>query len=511
MTSLTVDDQARTRWILLLGVSLASFVGCIDFTIVNTAIADIQGGLAATVSEAQWIVAAFVMALSGFMVVSGRLADRYGRRRLFYIGMAAFTLGSLGAGAAPSIEALIGFRFVQGASAAALYTTTAAIVSDAFPEAMRGRALGLLFAANGIGLALGPVAGGVLVELLGWRWVFFVNVPFLLLSAVLCFSSVRETRDESDRGPLDWPGVGLLLAGLASLLLGLTQAKDWGWTAIPTLAATGGGLCLLLLFVVVERRAASPLIRLDLFANRRFAAAGIATFALAFFYCSAFFLMPLYLGVVRGYGSLLTGLMLLPTTALVALASPVVGKLADRHGPMPLLAAGLALLALSASLQMLFSEATSTPFVILAFATMGIGWGCILGPSTLAALSSVPKRLGGVAMGACWTIHNVGGATGLVLSTLLYRMLAEQALQSEAHLSSGIDPAWIDRLVSEPTVAAEQLARLLGGAPNPGLVDDFFTSGYRAAMGLLTAATLLALAAMVVLARRGARGNAPGA
>jgi EmrB/QacA subfamily drug resistance transporter len=504
MTSLTANDQARTRWVMLLGVSLASFVGCIDFTIVNTAVADIQTGLTATVSEAQWIVTAFVMVLSGFMVVSGRLADRYGRRRLFYVGMAVFTLGSLGAGAAPSIEVLIAFRFVQGASAAVLYTTTAAIVSDAFPEAVRGRALGLLFAANGIGLALGPVAGGVLVEFLGWRWVFFVNVPFLLLSAALCFASVRETRDDSDREPLDWPGVGLLLSGLASLLLGLTQAKDWGWTALPTLATTGGGLCLLLLFVAVERRAAAPLIRLDLFANPRFAAAGIATFALAFFYCSAFFLMPLYLGVVRGYGSLLTGLMLLPTTALVALASPVVGRLADKHGPTPLLAAGLVLLALSAGLQMLFSTGTSTAFVILAFATMGIGWGCILGPATLAALSSVPKQLGGVAMGASWTIHNVGGAIGLVLSTLLYRTFAERALQSKAHLSSGIDPAWIDRLVSEPTTAAVRLAGLLGGAPNAGLVDDFFLSGYRASMALVAVATLFALAAIAVLTKRDA-------
>lgn len=206
-------DASRSRWIGLLGVSLASFVGCIDFTIVNTAIPEIQDGLSASVSEAQWIVTLFVTALSAFMVVAGRLADLYGRRKVLYTAMAVFGLASIGAGAAPTIEVLIGLRFVQGASAAALYTASAAIVSNAFPEQERGRAIGLLFAANGVGLALGPVAGGLLVGFLGWRWVFFVNVSFLLASAVLCFANIAESRDEADRRAIDWPGVALLIAG----------------------------------------------------------------------------------------------------------------------------------------------------------------------------------------------------------------------------------------------------------------------------------------------------------
>ncbi|WP_213739859.1 MFS transporter [Bradyrhizobium sp. dw_411] len=497
-----VNHLPRTNWTTLLGVSLASFVGCIDFTIVNTAIPEIQAGLGASVSEAQWVVTLFVMALSAFMVVTGRLADLYGRRKALYAGMAVFGIASIGAGAAPSIEVLIAFRFAQGAGVAALYTASAAIVSNAFTEQERGRAIGLLFAANGIGLAIGPVAGGLLVGFLGWRWVFFVNVPFLVLSAALCLASVRESRDETDTNAIDWYGVGLLTAGLFCLLLGITQGMDWGWTSLPTLAAIGGGLCLLALFVLVESRVAAPLVQFGLFANRRFAAAGVATFALAFFYCSAFFLMPLYLSVVRGYDSMLTGFMLLPTSALVALTSPLVGRLADKYGPARLLVAGLSLLAVSAGLQMMFSGGSNIALVIVAFMVMGLGWGCILGPSTVAALASVPERLGGVAMGASWTIHNVGGAIGLVLSTLIYRLFAGNALYRTAHFTADADPALVGRLVSEPATAMERLTSLADGVVNPAaLIDGYFMSGYRAAMGLLVLATLLALIANVALGR----------
>jgi EmrB/QacA subfamily drug resistance transporter len=497
-----VGHGSRTRWIGLLGVGLASFVGCIDFTIVNTAIPDIQTGLSASVAESQWIVTAFVMALSGFMVVAGRLADLYGRRKALYIVMAVFGLASAGAGAVSSIEWLIAMRFVQGASAAGLYTASAAIVSNAFPEQERGRAIGLLFAGNGIGLAVGPVAGGLLVGFLGWRWVFFVNVPFLILSAALCVASITESRDETAEPAIDWFGVALLIAGLTCLLLGITQGMNWGWLSLRTLVAIMGGLVLLGGFVLLEKRVAAPLINLDLFANRRFAAASVATCALAFFYCSAFFLMPLYLSVVRGDDSTLTGLMLLSTTALVALTSPVAGQLTDRHGPVPLIAAGLILLALSAGLQTLFSNGSGLPLVIGAFMVMGIGWGCILGPSTVAALTSVPDRLGGAATGASWTIHNIGGAIGLVLSTLVYRLAAEGAIDRSGHFATGADPAVLAQLVAEPTQAAERFAGVAGGPSNPAaFIENYFMSGYRAAMWLLALTALVALVVNIVLVR----------
>lgn len=401
-----------SRWIALLGVAIASFVGCLDFTIVNTAIPDIQRALAATVGETQWIVTIFVMALSAFMVVGGRLADLYGRRRMLQGGLVLFALASLGAGLAGTIGQLVAFRFVQGLGAAVLYTASAAIVAEAFPEAERGRAIGLLFAGNGLGLALGPVAGGVLVALWGWRGVFLINLPFLALSGLLCGLSVRESRDPAPSG-IDWPGLALLVPGMLLLLFGISRIPDSGWTAPGTAGSILGGAVLLAAFLQVEARASAPLIRLDLFANGLFLEAAIATVALAFFYCAAFFMMPLYLSDIRRIAPVQVGLALLPTTALVALSSPVVGRLIDR--------AGLALLAGSAAVQTLFTAETPLPLLLAGFALMGLGWGCVLGPSTVAAIGAVGEVAGGVAMGVSWTLHNLGGALGLALASAVYR------------------------------------------------------------------------------------------
>ncbi len=493
-------QETTSRWIGLAGVSVASFIGCIDFTIVNTAIPDIQAGLHATVGAAQWIISGFVMALSSFMVVTGRLADLYGRRRALYIAIFIFGIASLGAGASVTIGQMIACRFIQGASVAALYTASAAIVANAFADNERGKAMGILFAGNGFGLALGPVAGGVLIGALGWRWVFLINIPFLLLSLLLCRGRLRESLNTEDRAAIDWLGLVLLVAGLSLLLLGITKAVDWGWTSGATLGAIGGGVALLVLFLIAELRSAAPLLQVHLFTNARFVIASIATAGLAFFYCSAFFLMPLYLTTVRGNGSFAVGFLLLPTTAMVAIISPVAGRLVDRIGPLPLMLAGLALLAGSAALQSLFSDRSGLPFVILAFAVMGLGWGCILGPSSVAALASVPERLGGVAMGASWTLHNVGGALGLTLATVVYRLRASAALQEQAAPTLTIAPAQADQWVSEPEHALDSLAHA-GVEPSLArtLAAQSFLAGYSAAMVLLVFVTLAGLAAIALL------------
>lgn len=412
---------ARQRWLALGGIAIASFLGCIDFTIVNTAIPAISSDLQAGVAQLQWIVTAFVTALSACMVAAGRLADLLGRRRLLYAGMLLFGVASTGAGLAGSLAALVAWRVLQGIACAALYTTSAAIVAHAFPEQQRGRALGLLFAANGLGLAVGPVAGGLLVDALGWRAVFLLNVPLLLAAFALCLGRVAESRGEESGQRFDLAGLLLLSCGLPGVLLAVSEGARWGWTAPATLACGGLGLLLLLTFVQVERKVAAPLLQLSLFANGRFLVASLANFALAFFYCAAFFLLPLYLGTVRAQGSSQIGWLLLPITAVMALVSPQAGKLADRFGTTPVLAAGFACLALSAGLQANFTATSSWIQVVLALACMGVGWGAILGPATAAALASVPAPQAGVAMGASWTLHNVGAALGLTLATVLYQ------------------------------------------------------------------------------------------
>lgn len=450
------DDRARQRWLALGGIAIASFLGCIDFTIVNTAIPAIGGELHAGVGALQWIVTAFVTALSACMVAAGRLADRFGRRRLLYAGMLLFGAASLGAGLADTVAVLVAWRVLQGVACAALYTTSAAIVAQAFPEHQRGRALGLLFAANGLGLAIGPVAGGLLIDWLGWRSVFLLNVPLLAAAFALCLRRVQESRGDAAGQHLDLAGLLLLSSGLPCVLLAISEGARWGWTAPPTLATGVSGLLLLLALMVVEHRAASPLLQLSLFANRAFLLASLANFALAFFYCAAFFLLPLYLGTVRGQGSSHIGWLLLPITAVMALVSPQAGRLADRYGTTPLLAAGFAWLALSALLQAGLTAISSWTLVVLALACMGVGWGCILGPATAAALASVPAPQAGMAMGTSWTLHNLGAALGLTLATMLF-----QSVGGNAQVLAGFQAVlWLLCAISLATLAV-LLAALL--------------------------------------------------
>jgi len=415
----------RQRWLAMAGIAIASFLGCIDFTIVNTAVPAIQSALQADIAQVQWIVTAFVVALSSCTIAVGQLADRYGRREVMFASMALFALASLGAGLASSLGWLIAWRAVQGMACAGLYTASAALVAAMFPEAQRGKALGLLFSINGLGLALGPVAGGLLVGAWGWSAIFLVNVPLIAASIALCMGRLAVAAAPAARARFDWLGAVLLLVVLPCALAALIHGGDWGWASPATLGLLAVAVLAGAALVVVERRAPAPLLRWALFVQPRFVVAACATAALAFFYCVAFFLMPLYLGELRGQDSAATGWLLLPTTAVMALVSPLAGRGCDRWGAGPVMSAGFAALLVSALMQSVFDASTSWPWVLAAFGFMGLGWGCVLGPSMTAALTALPQALAGTALGMATTLHNVGGALGLAIGTVLYRFAAQ--------------------------------------------------------------------------------------
>ncbi len=217
------------KWWALIGVGIASFLGCIDFTIVTTALPAIQNNLHASIIQLQWIINIFTLALSSFMVVMGRLADIYGRRKILYIGMATFAGSSLLAGCATNIELLIFWRLIQGVSCAILYTASGAIVSHAFPIEERGRAMGIFFGISFTGLAAGPVIGGFIVGTLSWCWVFFVNVPVVIISLIICMLSIPKSKDTSISPKIDYIGALTLMLAISSLILHLKQ-----WRGIAT-------------------------------------------------------------------------------------------------------------------------------------------------------------------------------------------------------------------------------------------------------------------------------------
>ncbi|MGY2288099.1 MFS transporter [Pseudomonas gingeri] len=423
-----VFAQQQRKWWALLGVSIASFLGCVDFTIVNTALPALQADLGASVDSLQWVINGFILALSSFMVLVGRLADLHGRKRVLFIGLSVFGLASLGAGLAVGIDGLIAARIAQGLACAVLYTASGAIVANTFDSAEQGKAFGVLFGVNGVGLAVGPVLGGLITSAFGWQWIFLINVPFVLLSLGICAFSVSESRSPQAGTRLDWLGAALLLVGLPSLVLVIVQGAAWGWSSPLSLGLIGLAVVALTAFVRVEKRVAAPIIDLQLFANRRFVAGVVASFTLAVFYCVAFFVMPLYLALVRGESVQASGLLLLPTTLGVALLSPLVGRLVDRKGPALLIKSGLLLFLLSALLQAGFDRQTSLPYLLAAFVIMGLGWASILGPSTVLGISSVPQGVSSVAMGSLMTLHNVGGGLGLAVGVGIYHGFSGQPL-----------------------------------------------------------------------------------
>ncbi|MCQ4321549.1 MFS transporter [Stutzerimonas stutzeri] len=411
----------QQRWLAMAGIAIASFLGCIDFTIVNTAIPAMQSAFQASIEQVQWVVTAFVMALSSCTIAVGQLADRHGHRRAMLASMAVFGVASLGAGLAAGLPMLVAWRAVQGMACAGLYTASAALVAAMFSEQERGKALGLLFSINGLGLAIGPVFGGLLVEVLGWRWIFLVNVPLIAASFVLCAGRLAVQPAAPAQERFDWLGGILLLAVLPCGIAALIHGPDWGWSSPATLGLLTVAALLGYVLSRVERRAAAPLLRLGFFVRPGFAIAACATAVLAFFYCVAFFLMPLYLGQLRGQDSAATGWLLLPTTLVMALISPLAGRGCDRLGAVPVMMAGFSALLVSALMQSAFTAATGWPWVLTAFACMGIGWGCVLGPSMTAAMAALPESLAGTALGMATTVHNVGGAVGLAIATVLFR------------------------------------------------------------------------------------------
>jgi MFS family permease len=274
-------------WLALVGLGLASFLGCIDFTIVNTALPILQASLNTTVTQLQWVINIFMLVLSACMVVAGRFADLHGRRKWLYIGMVLFGVSSVGAGLSPTINWLIFFRLLQGLAVAILYTVPVAIIANSFPEKIRGRATGILIGINGLGLAAGPLLGGMILSFLSWRWIFFVNAPLIILSLIICFVTLLESKTDELNAKIDWLGLMLLIIGMPLFVFVIINGSAWYWYAVAVMT--------MIALYFVENKSSSPIIQFKLFANHKFFSALIANFALAFFYTVLFFLLPFYL------------------------------------------------------------------------------------------------------------------------------------------------------------------------------------------------------------------------
>src|SRR4051794_37948699 len=351
MTTTRKDHQmpartstARPGWTLAI-VSIALFMTALDNLVVGVALPSIRVDLGGSIESLEWTVNAYTLAFAVLLITGAALGDRFGRKRMFVLGLSIFTTASATAAIAPSIDALIAARALQGLGAAIVLPLTLTLLSEAFPPAKRGAALGIWAGVSGLGVALGPFVGGAVVEGIAWQWIFWLNVPIGLVLIPVAVARLSESRGPSRT--LDLPGLVLAGTGLFGLTFGIVRATALGWTSATVVTSITAGVVLLAAFLWWETRAPAPMLPLRFFRSRAFAATNGVSFAMFFGTFGSIFLLSQFFQTAQGYSPFEAGLRTLPWTAMPMLVAPIAGLLSDRIGSRPLMTTGLALQAIA--------------------------------------------------------------------------------------------------------------------------------------------------------------------
>jgi EmrB/QacA subfamily drug resistance transporter len=409
------------RWLVVGTVCIGGFMGQVDSSITQLLLPQLEHSFGARLSTVSWVALAYLLTMTAFLPIFGRLADMLGRKLLYTGGFLLFVLGSGLCGFAPSLPVLIACRVLQGIGAALLVTNSVAIlVVIAGPE-RRGKALGVQVAAQAVGLSAGPVIGGFLLDTLGWQWVFWINVPFGLIGAVIGWFAIPPTKDLSGGGCFDWKGALLILPALTAFMMVVNEAHLWGVASPAFLGGAVVAIVLLALFVHAERRVVAPLVNLTLFRSAAFAAgsaAGLMSYAMLF---GLFFLMPFLFMRLYQDSALTAGLRLAIVPVVLGLIAPFSGALSDRFGPRLLTVSGMAVCV--AALALLYAAVDGTvpsfPFVMLALAGVGLGQGLFGSPNNNSIMAAAPSRVTGAAGGLMNIVRFCGMSIGVAAASAL--------------------------------------------------------------------------------------------
>jgi EmrB/QacA subfamily drug resistance transporter len=409
-----ISEDAR-KWWTLAAVAFGLFMIMLDNTVVNVALPSIAADLQIGLSELEWIVTGYALTFASLMLTGGKLADLLGRRLIFIVGLAIFTLSSLVCGLAGSGELLIAARVVQGAGAALMNPATLSIIAATFPPRQRGTAIGIWAGTSAMALAIGPLVGGLLTEHISWSWIFFVNVPIGVIAIGASLLLIPESKDESAEQRLDLPGLLTSGIGLFALTYGLIEANTYGWTSSRILGAFAVAVGMLVAFVLLETRQRLPMLDLSLFRNGTFAGANLAVLLVALAMFGVFFFVSLYMQGVLGYSAVETGAAFLPLTILIMLTAPIAGKASDRFGSRWLMTVGMILIAIQlfyfSRLGVEESYWNLLPGMILG----GFGIAMVMTPSAAAAVRALPVDKAGVGSAVLNAFRQVGGTMGIAV------------------------------------------------------------------------------------------------
>ena len=419
----TISPQrANFKWWVFATVAVGTFVSVMDQTGVNLALPRIADNFDATIPAVQWVALGYILTTGTLLMPMGRLSDMLGRKRIYVAGFLVFTIGAVLTGLAPTLLGVILFKVLQGVGAAMVQANGMAIVTSAFAPSERGKAIGLFMTVVGMGAIAGPVVGGAVVGAFGWRFIFFMGLPFGLVSivAALIVLEGRSTEDSlrgDDRASFDWVGAFLSSATLATFLLVMTNAHRVGWGSPIVAVAMAGVIMLGVAFLWWERRAPDPMLALELFRSRLFSLGNSASFLTFLAGTSVFFIMPFYLQGVLGYSPGRAGLTMAPTALAFAVLGPISGRLSDRFGWRRFAVAGLAASLISMLMLSRLGTTASVASVMTALALQGVGMGLFFSPNASAVLSTVARERYGIATAFMNMVRNIANVTGVGLAT----------------------------------------------------------------------------------------------
>jgi EmrB/QacA subfamily drug resistance transporter len=470
------------KWWTLVAVLAGTFMLLLDVTIVIVAQPDIQHALKASFSDVQWVIDAYALTLASLLLTAGVLADRYGRRLLFVIGLVIFTLGSLLCGVATDPVMLILSRSGQGVGGAIMFAVSLALLGHTFRGKERGTAFGAWGAVAGIATALGPMLGGLIVTEWSWRGIFLVNVPVGVLAIAVTLWQVEESR--SPHAPrLDWAGFGLLTAGLVSLVYGLIRASESSWSDTGVVICLAVGVAALALFVIVESRIAEPMFDITLFRSPTFAGASIAAFAMNGSLYAMLLYLVLYLQDVKGYSALDAGLRVAIISGAQFVTATAAGKVSHRVPARWLIGPGLLLVGVGLIIMAGLNGDSSWTHLIPGFIVAGLGGGMVNPPLASTATSVVPPHRAGMASGINTTFRQIGIAAGIAALGSIFTAAMERNL--------GPSSAGLVQAVRQGGTVPRQAAAAVGNAFAAGLNDLVVITGIVALVGAVCSLVLI--------------------
>ncbi|MGB5953546.1 MAG: MFS transporter [Ornithinimicrobium sp.] len=486
------------RWWTLIAVCTGIFVLLLDITIVTVALPDIQRELDASLSDLQWVIDAYALVLASLLLTAGSLADLYGRKRVFVIGIALFGLGSALCGLAPNVLFLTLARGAQGVGGAAMFATALALLAATFSGRERGVAFGAFGAVTGVAVAIGPVAGGVLTSGLSWRWIFWVNLPICVAAIVVSLRTVQESKDP-DAGRPDWVGFVTFSSALGLLVFGLIDAGLRGWTDPLVVGALSGSAVLLGFFVLSQMKQSKPMFDLTLLRKPTFVGGLIAAFAVSSSVFSLLTYLVLYLQNVLGYSAVETGVRLLFLSGMSFISATVAGRLTARVPAKWLIAPGFATLGVGLSLLLLIGEETSWLRLIPGLMVSGLAVGMINVPLASTAVGVVATSRAGMASGANSTFRQVGIATGIAALGSIFSRIVTSDITADLAGTPAADQS--DQIAA--AVTGGQIERVVSMAPasSRDLLEQVATMGFVDALNTITliAAATAFVASMLCL------------